>query len=209
MADKRDIFNRALAAYGDESVTNPDEDNTVEAGALRDVYKQVFEATLELHPWNDARRRAELPAEGVPPISDYSTSYLQPTDPYSLRILMVGDEPSQWFAQNGFIPGRGPLVAPATPNWVIEGRKILTDFSAPLKVLYIARVDEGDIRESLATVISLNLAAATCFKRTQNRGLTDDIERKAERALTIAKNIDAQEMGQINPFKSDFLDARG
>ncbi|MEE8206863.1 MAG: hypothetical protein V3T82_07930 [Nitrospinaceae bacterium] len=209
MADKRDIFNRALAAYGDESVTDPDEDQTVEAGVIRDVYTQIYDSTLRMHLWNNARRRAELAAEAEAPDFGFSTSYLQPTNPFALRILMVGDEPSPFFARNGFIPGRGPLVAPPTPNWVVEGRKILTDFGAPLKILYIARVDEGELDESLAEVVSLRLAAATCFKRTQSRGLTDDIKKELAIALALAKNIDAQESGEINPWRSDFLDARG
>ena len=209
MSDKRKIFNLALAEYGDETVTNPDEDTTPQAGILRDVYDQIYDSTLELHPWNDARRRALLPKEEDDPEFGYGNSFLAPTSPYSLRILMVGEEPSTWFANWGSVPGRGPLVAPEVPNWVVEGRHILTDFGAPLPVLYIARVSEGDLRESLAAVIAMRLAAATCFKRTQNRRLTEDIGVKAEKALTIAKNIDAQEMGQINPFRSDFLQARG
>jgi len=39
--------------------------------------------------------------------------------------------------------------------------------------------------------------------------LTEQIEAKAERALAVAKNIDAQESGQINYFRSDFLQGRG
>ena len=209
MSDKRKIFNLALAEYGDESVTNPDTDNTVVAGVLRDVYAQIYDSVLELHPWNDAVRRHLLPMEAAAPITDYANSYLQPTDPYSLRILSVNNESSAWFQKFNNVPGRGPYVPPAVPNWVVEGRKILTDFGAPLPVVYIARVSEGDLRESLAAVIALALAGATCFKRTQNRALTEQVQARADKALATAKNIDAQERGQINPFKSDFLQARG
>lgn len=209
MSDKRKIFNLALAEYGDESVTNPDTDNTVEAGVLRDVYEQVYDSVLELHPWNDAVRRAELPVEETAPITDYANSYLQPTNPYSLRVLSVNGESSVWFGRFNNVPGRGPFVPPAVPNWVVEGRKILTDFGAPLPIVYIARVSEGELRESLAAVIALTLAGATCFKRTQNRALTEQVQARAEKALASAKNIDAQERGQINPFRSDFLQARG
>jgi len=131
MSNKRKIFNLALAQYGDESVTNPDDDNTVEAGALRDVYAQIYDSTLELHPWNDARRRKKLSKEQNAPEFGYSNSFLAPTNPYSLRILMVGQEPSTWFANFGSVPGRGPLVAPEIPNWIVEGRHILTNFGAP------------------------------------------------------------------------------
>lgn len=209
MSNKRKIFNLALAEYGDESVTNPDEDNTVEAGVLRDVYEQIYDSTLEMHPWNDARRRKLVAKSSAVPAFGYANTYLQPTNPYSLRILMVGDEPSSWFSRFGSVPGRGPMVAPSIPTWVVEGRNILTDLDAPLPVLYIARVSEGSLRESLAAVVALNLAAATCFKRTQNRALTEQIQAKAKDALAIAKNIDAQEMGQVNPFRSDFLQGRG
>jgi len=208
MSDKRKIFNLALAEYGDESVTDPDTDNTVAAGRLRDVYDQIFDSVLEQHPWNDAVRRAQLAAEATAPVFGYSTSYLQSTNPYSLRVLSVNDQPSEWFLRRSNFPGRGPMVDPTIPNWVVEGRKILTDFGSPIKVLFIARVSEGDLRESVAGVIALNLAAATAFKATQSQKTADTIRLKADKAIAIAKNIDAQEGGRVNPFRSDFLQAR-
>ena len=208
MSDNRKIFNLALAEYGDESVTNPDTDDTVASGRLRDVYEQVFDSVLEQHPWNDAVRRKQIAAEATAPDFGYSTSYLQSTAPYSLRVLSVNNQPSLWFSQRSNFPGRGPHVPPTQPDWIVEGRKILTDFGSPINVVFIARVSEGDLRESVASVIALNLAAATAFKATQSQKTADMIRLKADRAIAIAKNIDAQEGGMVNPFRSDFLQAR-
>ena len=210
MSDRRKIFNLCLAVYGDESVTNPDTDDTPQAGDLRDVYDQVYDAALSKHPWNDAIRLANLGAKAQGPAFGYGFSYALPESPVCLRVLVVNQEPTPWYANFGFsVPGRGPLVAPSKPNWVVRGREIQTDFGAPLPIEFIARVSEGNLRESVAKVVAMELAVATAFKRTQEPAMVALAKEERAIALSEARTEDAQEGGQINPFQSDFLQSRG
>jgi len=100
------------------------------------------------------------------------------------------------------------MVAPAIPSWKVEGEFILSDFGAPLDIVFIARVNEGSLRGHLAKVISYEIADEIAFKRTSSARLAELVTKKAALVISEARSIDAQEGGQVNPWRSDFLDGR-
>lgn len=208
MASKRDIFNGAFTIIGDAAITDPDKDD--DAGVIRDIYSQVYDNTLLLYPWNDAMRRQSLPLVNEAPAFGFSKKYRLPTSPLvCLRVLMAGGEPSEFFARWGSgVPGRGRMVAPAVPGWKVEGEFILTDFGEPLDIVFIARVNEGSLRGHLAKVMSYEIADEIAFKRTSSARLAELVTKKAESVVSSARSVDAQEGGQVNPWRSDFLDGR-
>ena len=205
---KRDIFNDAFTIVGDAAITDPDVDD--DAGVIRDIYDQVYDNSLMLHPWNDAVRRQSLPLSAEVPAFGYAKKYRLPTSPFvCLRVLMAGGEPSEFFAKWGSgVPGRGRMVAPAIPSWKVEGAFILTDFGAPLDIVFIARVGEGDLRSHVSEVVSNNIAAKIAFKRTSSNSFTQSVKKDATNVLSAARSVDAQEGGQVNPWRSDFLAGR-
>lgn len=207
MADKRDIFNLTLVHWGDEPVTSPD-DARPGPNVINSIYNLVLDDVLKSEPWNDAVREKKIPASADVPAFNYSAIYDFPTDPYCLRVLQVGDEPTTWFQQRSVVPGRGAFAPGLEPTWVVRGRKIFVNSSGALPILYISRIGEGEMGSMLANVFAARLAEIGAFGRTANRGFADDMAKKADRIFQKAVGINAKERAATNPFISNIMMAR-
>lgn len=140
-----DIVNAALVKLGEQTIASLSED--VKPARLASfIYADVRDAVLRAHPWNFALKRALLAASTAAPTWGYVYAYNLPADPdYCLRALTVNGE-NQY-----------------SGKWKVEGRQILTDLGAPLKLLYISRatvVDDWDalFREALSARLAAELA---------------------------------------------------
>ena len=207
MASKRDIFNRALIAYGDDLITSPD-DETVQAEVLRDVYDQIYDETLLSYPWSDALVRENLAADPTAPAFEYTARYRLSKNPVTLRVLQVQGSASEWYSDQLAKYGGGSIIPGQKADWLVEGGFILVNTTGALPVRSIARVSEGLLRANLANVLSANLANAVAYKRTNSNNVAERMEKRAEKIFRMARTYDAQEKARTTPAQSDILAAR-
>ena len=168
MAAKIDIVNSALVMLGQDVLTSLSDDSR-KARICSQRIDKVLRAVLRAYPWNCAVKRTNLAALTSTPAYGYTYEYQLPTD--CLRVLEVQDG----------------------PEFRIEGRKILTDASAPLYIAYLAEVDVSEYDPLLEDAAAARLAADVAYPLTNDKGLADRMYALYQAKLSEAQGIDAQE----------------
>lgn len=183
MASKTDIANRALTKLGDDRITDL-LDDTERARTLNSMYDNVRDAELRAHVWNFAVRRASLPRLATVPAFGYGYEYQIPSE--SLRLIQVGEWWNWW--------GLEDYVSGSTAEFQVEGRKILTDYNAPLQIRYIARVDDPGLYDSMfIESFACRLALESCERITQSNTKMQSIQQQYDASIKAAYRIDAIE----------------
>lgn len=145
MASKTEIANRALSKVGEQRVSNIDTDNIKAAKVIRYMWDIVRDKLLTSHPWNFAIERTELAADGTAPAWGYNKRFQIPSDFLAL------------------------LEIKSNPDYKLEGRYILTNASAPLKIRYIKRItNTGDFDPMFTEALAADLAVEACEELTQS-----------------------------------------
>lgn len=179
-----DICNSALQRVGANSITSIT-DNSPEARACNLAYDANRRDELRKHAWNFAITRAVLAPDATAPAFDFDYAFTLPAD--CLRVLR-----------------------PATQNldWVIEGRKILTNDSNVLYLRYIADVtDTAQFDAGFYNVVSGALAVDICEKLTQSNVKKQGLMQEYKDAVTMARKIDAFESGPEDSADGTWLQA--
>lgn len=190
MASEVSIVNRALTQLGQPSIGSFD-DPGAGARLARDQYAEFRDEVLQTHFWNFALTRANLPELATAPLHGFSRAFALPEDPYCLRVVgIAGDQ--------------GELQ----PNirFKVEGRKLLCSSTAPLPVLYIARVTDANQMTPLfraALAMRLAVAWSTSLGGVQK---FEDVDYK--RALQDAKSADGQEGSPDEFADNEWIEAR-
>lgn len=152
MPSKIEIANRALTKVGAESIISLT-DNVKRAQIMNSMFDMIMDAELRRNRWKFSIRRDSLPALVSAPAWGYSYAYQLPAD--FLALVQVND-----FYVRG-LKQRAP--------WSVEGGQILTDFSAPLKIRYVAKVSSIDLLDPLfVEVLACKLALESCEALTQS-----------------------------------------
>lgn len=172
MASKVDIANRALQKLGAERIVSLSQD-TENARACNLLFDSVRDSELRAHPWNFAIKRAQLAADATAPAFGYQAAYTLPTD--CLRVLPTDENLN-------------------THDWQIEGRKILTNDSAPLNVRYICRVDDPNQYDAMfIEALACAMAQELCEQLTQSNTKAQMIRQDYTTAIRMAKKLNAFE----------------
>lgn len=189
MASKTEIFNLALVVLGDATVQDPQEDSTA-AIALNSFYAATVDAVLRAHPWNCAETLAQIAADASAPAFGFDYRYRLPTDPYCLRVRQIADgHPSRKFK--------------------VRGRYIHTNQSAPLNLVYTARLtDAADFDALLAQAVAARLAHRVAYRLTQSRTKEADAWEIYKEILAEARSIDGQEGSPDDIAGDEFLESR-
>lgn len=183
MASKTDIANRALTKLGDDRITDL-LDDTERARTLNSLYDTCRDAELRAHVWNFAVRRASLPRLATVPEFGYAFQYQLPAE--SLRLIQVG-EWWHWWGNQDYVTG-------STSVFSVEGRMILTDFNAPLRIRYIERVDDPGLYDSMfIEAFACRLALESCERITQSNTKLQSIQQQYDASIRAAVKIDAIE----------------
>lgn len=172
MASVVEICNRALQKLGAKRITALTDDS-VNARACNFAYETLREAELEKHPWVFAVKRAQLAADATEPEFGKQNSFELPSD--YLRLLP--QYPEDNFNSN---------------DREIEGRKIVTNESAPLNIRYIASITDPNVmsplfREALSTKIAFEL----CEELTQSNAKKESLRADYEIVIAEAKRKNA------------------
>jgi hypothetical protein len=143
MASQTAICNRALELLGQQPIVALSS-SVPAAKALRRVFTESRRATLEMHPWNFAKKRIGLAASATAPVYGFARGFPLPSD--FVKLLQVENEP------------RFELEAdPAGSQW------ICTDAAAPLNILYIYDItDTGRYTPSFVKAFAAQLAFDAC-----------------------------------------------
>jgi hypothetical protein len=183
MASKTDIANRALTKLGDDRIIDL-LDDTERARTINSLYNSCRDAELRAHVWNFAVQRVSLPRLASVPAFGFKFEYQLPSD--SLRIIQVAEEWYWWGGQDWVT---GPMS-----QFQIEGRKLLTDYDAPLDIRYISRVDDTGLYDSLfVEAFACRLALEACERITQSNTKLQSIQQQYQETMRMALRVDAVE----------------
>lgn len=131
MASSVKIVNLALTSLGEERIVSLD-DETKPAREAKAIYDEARDAIMAGYSWSFAMGRRSLSALSTTPDHGYSLEYQLPTD--CLRIVQVGE----YFVGIDLSDMRGST----SEEFMVEGRKILTNMGAPLKFRYVKRIED-------------------------------------------------------------------
>lgn len=196
MASDVEICNLALAKAGAERITSLLDDSK-QAKLLNSMYVHKRDAELAANHWTFATKRASIAAASAAPSYGWARSYPLPSD--FLRLVQVGD--NYTFYDTG---GNGQLFE-------VEGKAILTDEAAPLKIRYIQRVENsGTFPVLFAEVLACRLHVEICEALTQSSTKAEQALNGYKMAVREAKRANAIERPpQVVPDASWARELRG
>ncbi len=183
MASQIAIANRALTKVGEARILSMSDD--VEAARVVDsLWDIVRDAEFRIRKWKFTLARASLAALVSVPDWGFDYEYQLPAD--CLRVLQVGE----------YYPG-GSLSDYRNADeseWKVEGRKILTNEAAPLKIRYIARIEDTGAWDSAFTeAFACRLAAEVVERLTQSNTKKETAWGEYKQAVAMAIRADAIE----------------
>jgi hypothetical protein len=182
MASAVDICNLALQRLGAKSIGALTEDTTAGRECNR-VYEHARDSELRSHEWSFARTRIELAADSAVPSFGYAVQYTLPSD--YVRLLPARTVTNDTTSLGGLDPNI---------DWQIEGRKILTNDTAPLQIVYLKKVtDPNDFDELFTDVLVSRIAMDVAEKITQSNTKKTDAQNRYTLAKQDAKRINAYE----------------
>lgn len=187
MASVTSICNRALQKLGAERIVDIGE-NSSNARACNALYSELRDAELRSHPWNFAIKRDQLAAEALAPIFGKAYSFQLPSD---------------------FLYLREDDINSLSKDWIIEGKKILTDEGGPLNIRYNAQVTDANqmdplFREALATIMALEM----CEEITQSNSKKDALKDDYKQIVNKAKKANAIERIALQPPEDEWVTVR-
>lgn len=176
MASSIEIANRALTKLGAARIISFGDDNK-QARAVQSMFDIVRDSELRAHIWSFAIKRTSLAALSTTPDWGYTYEYQVPSD--LVRILQVNDI----YGGPSFEDYRNQSVA----EYSLEGNKILTDFAAPLKIRYIARIeDTAQWDATFIEAFACRLAMEMAEDLTQSNTKRELAQREYDQALRMA-----------------------
>jgi len=187
MATIVSICNLALRFINADPITLISE-STDRAQFMNGVFADTRDVCLQEFVWNFSVTRKELAQELTAPLNGYSYYYTLPTDPYCLRVLQLNDNDAL--------------------NWVVEGRKLLSDESSAI-IKYIAQItDPSSFAPLFTEALAYKLASLAAYPLAKKFELADRYEKKyvytcqRAKALNLTENQDIQYDEIVNPLKA-------
>lgn len=186
-----DIVNDAIDMLQGKPIASLD-DNTNTARLYNRVFQTARDAFLEMHNWNFATKRVELPEDSLKPQNGWSRRYLLPGDCLRLMPVRYKDE------------HEGDLL-----DYVVEGRYILTDESAPLRIRYIYRnQDYGSWPATARKAMSAKLAMETAHSLTKKASFVQLAEAMYAKYMMEAKRVDGLQGTAERPSSQTVINVR-
>ena len=193
-----DVCNSALQKVGAASIVDIT-DNSNEARQCQIAYDSNRRDELRKYPWNFALKRIVLAPDATAPAFGYTYAYTMPSD--CLRVLLPRD---------------------ATLDWVVEGRKILTNFSTSpwdigsgytgataLALKYISDVEDvATFDASFYNILAISLAIDICEKLTNSNQKKQVLMNEYKDAIREARRADAFENLPDEPADDSYWLAR-
>lgn len=158
MASVIQVANRALTKLGSARITSLDDDVKA-ARSISSCFDDLRDEELRAHRWSFSLKRTSLAALTEAPAFGWDLQYQVPDD--FLKLDMVNDQFPGAVLEN--------YIGVETVDYVLEGNKILTNIDAPLKLRYVARIEDPNQWDvSFREVLACRIAAEICEELTQS-----------------------------------------
>lgn len=189
MASEVEICNRALQKLGAKRIVALTE-NSPNARSCNFAYEIIRDAELRKHPWSCAIKRASLAKLSDNPAFGKDYQYQLPTD--FIRLLPPDE-----------------LQNLNEHDWQIEGNRILSDYTSPLQIRYIYRLEDPNVMDSLLReAISCALAIELCIEIAQSNVKKSDLKDDYIRVIRDAKKVNAIERPALQPPEDPWVTVR-
>jgi len=166
-----DCCNSALQKVGAASILNLS-DNSKEARQCNIAFDSNRRSELRKHRWNFAIKRAALAPDSEAPSFDYTYAFTLPSD--CLKVLLPHDYAC---------------------DWVVEGKKILTNDSDVLNLRYIADItDATQWDPTFYDMLSISLALDICEPLTNSSAKVNTLQALYKDAQAEARRNNAFEV---------------
>ncbi len=183
MASQTSIANHCLDLIGEDSISDIN-DSVDRAEKIRNAWDGERDSALRAHWWNFSIERVSLAADSAAPNWGFDKQYSLDAD--VVRVIQV----DQYYPPAVL----SDLINADTSLYRIEGRKILTNLTAPLKVRWIVNsIDIGDWDACFAKVMACNLADRLSTKLTGSEAIKARIKAEKRDALREARRANAIE----------------
>lgn len=154
---------------------------------------------LRRHRWNFAKKQDQLAADTDTPDFDFAKQYTLPAD--CVRVLLPSDRAN--------IYGRIGSAA-AVMDWHVHGRKIFTNWEAPLDVTYIADVVDPNVMDPLfRRALGLQLGIVACKRLTGSNTLRKQLKDDLKEVIAEARAVNAIEHVSQDIPEDDWISVRG
>lgn len=173
-----DVMNRGLSKLGTDRVVSRLDDNK-RAREMDACYDSLRDAELCANRWRFSLKRASLTALSSAPIgTQFTLEYQLPTD--CLQLVQVGEF---------YVPSLTDYRLSDEAPFSVEGRKILTNFPAPLFIRYVSQVTDPNqfdacFIESLGAMLGQQTCEALTGSSTKKDDLMKDYAFWIDRAIT-------------------------
>lgn len=181
------IANIAATTIGTAARLTTPEDDTTLGRAVGSVWDIERQAALRDGAWNFAMKRDSIAALDAPPAHQFAASFQLPAD--CLRLIEIYDLRSD--------------------QWQLEGRTINADHSGPLKIRYLANIEEPALFDPLFTKAFALRIACAIGNRIAGSSFKEELNwEKYRQALAEARRVDAMENPRIEQAESSWIESR-
>lgn len=188
MASQTAICNRALTKLGAARILNITDDVKA-ARELNSMWDIVRDAELRRNNWNFAVARTSLAALEDAPAWGFEYQYALPSD--YLKLLQVGEA---YYVHNLSDYRTMPEAPYQIENNADGLRVIASNYTAPLKIRYIKRIEDTEQWDALfSEAFASRLAYECCEAITQSSSKKEEAWADYKQALREAKLGDAIE----------------
>lgn len=177
MASLVQVANRALSKIGAARIISLTDDNKQARSVLSCIY-DIIDDELRAHRWQFSLKRTAVAALSDAPAYGYQYQYAMPPD--FLRIDMVNDEYPAAVMDN--------YIGAEYLDWILEGGVILTNFASPLKIRYVASMQDpstwdSNFREAIASRIAMEIAEELTQSNEKKQFAQSDYRRALSQAI--------------------------
>jgi len=189
MSDAVQICNRALQRLGAKRITSLTQD-VPNARSCNFAYEPVRDAELRAHTWSCAVKRAQLAEDSTEPLFGKSARFALPSD--FLRLLPLD-----------------PVQNDNTFDYQIEAGYIYTNYTAPLNIRYVYRLESVPLMDTLfREALSMRLAMELCEEITQSNTKLQLLQDDYKRVLREARRVNAIERVAQDPPDDTWITVR-
>lgn len=176
-----DVCNSALQKVGARAIMNI-EDNSREARVCKLAYDGRRRAELRKHNWRFSIRRAILAPDVATPAFDLNYQYTLPSD--CVRVILPTD---------------------VYLDWVIEGRKILTNEGPVLNLRYIKDEQDPTVWDTtFYDLMGVSMALEIVEVLTNSSAKKSILDQEYKDLLAEARRNNAFEVLPVDPVEDSF-----
>lgn len=181
------IVNRALQKLGAKTISAFTQDHP-NARVMSLAFAPVRDALLREYDWNFAIKRVSIAAVTGGDAYEGLNLYQLPND--FARLLR------EQFTYDTNL----------RKDWQIEGGYIVTADGAPLRLRYIARIEDPVLFDaSFVELLSARLALETCTAITESTAKKQDLKEDSARALAEARRVNSFENYSRDPQEDEWI----